>query len=123
MIRKCKKCAYEGPVENFASAGTRNGKQYYRHSCKSCYSKEKYQDKLDKKSIFLEFKKQQICNRCGFNDYRALVFHHQDPTSKEIEVANAVRAGWSIERIMIEISKCEVLCANCHAIEHSTYRD
>jgi hypothetical protein len=29
-----------------------------------------------------------------------------------------VRAGNSIEKLDEEISKCEILCANCHQIKH-----
>lgn len=34
-------------------------------------------------------------------------------------VANAVRRGWSRARILGELTKCEVLCANCHAKHHA----
>jgi len=58
------------------------------------------------------------CNRCPENHPACLTFHHSDPKDKDMEVARAVRQGWSIARIKTEIDKCEVLCANCHAKEH-----
>jgi hypothetical protein len=33
-------------------------------------------------------------------------------------IAQAVNQGWSKERILEEIKKCDVLCANCHFKEH-----
>jgi hypothetical protein len=59
------------------------------------------------------------CNVCGENDVVLLDFHHIDPTTKDITIANAVRSQWTIERIKIEISKCIVLCANCHRKLHA----
>jgi hypothetical protein len=46
--------------------------------------------------------KPKICERCGFNDHEAaIIVHHKDRN----------RMNDSIENL-------EVLCANCHAIEH-----
>jgi hypothetical protein len=58
------------------------------------------------------------CVRCGFDHPAALVFHHRDPSQKEVEITRTVALGWSKDRISSEIDKCDVLCANCHAIEH-----
>ena len=58
------------------------------------------------------------CRSCGYSaHFVALAFHHLKD-DKEIAIANAVRRGWSWERIEIELEKCEVMCHNCHAIEH-----
>ncbi len=51
--------------------------------------------------------------KCGFDHPAALQFHHRNPNKKEKELS-MVYESWSIERIMKEIKKCEVLCANCH---------
>lgn len=65
----------------------------------------------------IEYKKTLACSVCGFADYRALQFHHRDPETKRHTVASlGDRASW--ELIEEEISKCDVLCANCHQIEH-----
>jgi len=70
-----------------------------------------------RQSEYLEFKKTLKCNRCGFSHPAALQFHHTDPSTKEASVS-AVAKSWSLKRLQEEIAKCEVLCANCHAIEH-----
>jgi len=36
--------------------------------------------------------------------------------NKEMNVADTIRGGWSMSRIQKEMNKCEVVCANCHAI-------
>ena len=58
------------------------------------------------------------CQLCGFADYRALQFHHQDSQEKHANVADMIRSGLSRQSILREVAKCIVLCANCHAIEH-----
>lgn len=60
------------------------------------------------------------CERCGFKDIRALAFHHKDPSAKEGRLTHMLRSlSW--ERLLGEARKCEVLCMNCHAIEHCVY--
>jgi len=59
-----------------------------------------------------------VCRRCGEDHPACIQFHHADPDAKEISVSNAIKAGWSLVRVELEIKKCEVLCANCHAKHH-----
>lgn len=41
-------------------------------------------------------------------------FHHRDPSTKEFEIGDKFQCA--IERLMKEIEKCDLICANCHAI-------
>jgi len=66
-----------------------------------------------------EYKSTLKCVECGFDNPVALQFHHRDPSQKVIEIGEARNQGWSIKRILEEIEKCDVLCANCHWIKHS----
>ena len=50
-------------------------------------------------------------NSCIFD------FHHRDPNEKDINVVKIKGRSW--KRIVIELDKCDVLCANCHRLEHS----
>jgi hypothetical protein len=70
------------------------------------------------RAFFLEQKKGKFCMRCGIADYRVLDFHHRDPSEKEIDLSKAVANNWGEQRILQEIAKCDVLCANCHRILH-----
>lgn len=65
-----------------------------------------------------DYKSQHKCTRCDEDHIGCLEFHHRDPDVKDIEIARAVRAGWSIEKIQEEIAKCDILCANCHRKLH-----
>ena len=62
------------------------------------------------------------CKRCGYADPRALQFHHRDPTTKKNEVGAIANNGGPLHALLIEIEKCDVLCANCHAVHHQKER-
>lgn len=64
------------------------------------------------------YKERKGCNVCGENDHRCLDFHHIDSDLKENQIASAIKALWSIERIIAEIKKCQILCSNCHRKLH-----
>jgi len=67
---------------------------------------------------FHEYKRSLWCQSCGIDYPACLEFHHVEPSDKEIEVGNLFHQAVSIDRIKREISKCIVLCANCHAKLH-----
>ena len=74
--------------------------------------------KRAKKEWFWERKKGLSCERCGFSHPAAIQFHHRVGEVKLGEVGRMVQTQTPIEKIEAEIAKCEVLCANCHSIEH-----
>lgn len=58
------------------------------------------------------------CAVCGFNAYNsALQIHHTDPKEKDIGFRHW--RGWAWSKIVDELRKCVLLCANCHAGVHS----
>ena len=70
------------------------------------------------RGIITEIKKISMCRECGFSDYRALQFHHRNPSEKLFTVGvNGPKT--SLKKLHEEIEKCDVLCANCHSILHS----
>lgn len=86
--------------------------------------KAKKRTSIRKKEIklwFLEYKKQQSCEACGFSHHAALDFHHTETKEKEISIM--VTSAHSKENILKEILKCKVLCSNCHRILHFEERN
>ena len=55
------------------------------------------------------------CIDCGEDDIRVLDFDHRPGTGKTQNVMYLVHNGYSIERVLPEIAKCDVRCRNCHA--------
>lgn len=60
----------------------------------------------------------KTCSRCPEGRWQCLDYHHIDPSTKEYTVGKMVAQRLSWELIEREISKCILLCANCHRIEH-----
>lgn len=68
--------------------------------------------------MVIDLKVAQGCKNCGERHPACLHFHHIDPSEKEFRVNRAVAEKIPVPRILKEIEKCEVLCANCHAKVH-----
>lgn len=117
-MRKCKKCKSEFPAEQFPVAATTPKKIFYRHVCNGCYGKQKSEQRNKIRDWYNSYKKKLKCSRCGFDDYRALQFHHKNPSEKSYTIGTVLSRGKAIETLKKEIEKCEILCANCHSIEH-----
>jgi hypothetical protein len=69
----------------------------------------------------VEYKKTLKCARCGESHPATLAFHHKRRSEKKFEIGNALILKVSFKRLLAEIEKCEVICANCHAKEHLSY--
>lgn len=67
---------------------------------------------------FKDLKSKLKCCKCGEDFIYCLEFHHTDPNEKEFTITKAVNNGLGREKILEEIDKCVVLCANCHRKEH-----
>jgi hypothetical protein len=65
-------------------------------------------------NIVLDYLLTHSCVQCGECDPVVLEFNHVDVRAKTGNVAELVRSGCSRKRLLDEIMKCEVLCANCH---------
>lgn len=70
-------------------------------------------------AIYQEKVKIGKCQRCGYDKHvGTLHFHHRNPDNKLFGLSNCISCHKSWEKIKEEIDKCELICPNCHAIEH-----
>lgn len=61
-------------------------------------------------------KQEKGCIDCGYNEHGvALQFDHVG-NDKKASVSNLIRSDYAWSTILEEINKCEVRCANCHAV-------
>ncbi len=66
-----------------------------------------------RRAIIDEIKLAAGCKMCGYNKCAAaLEFDHRDPLTKSFAVGAGILK--SMKRLLDEIKKCDVLCANCH---------
>jgi hypothetical protein len=73
-------------------------------------------DQVKKRSILQAIKVERGCADCGYNaNPVALEFDHRPGEVKSLSIGRAVsQAG--IQRLLAEVEKCDVVCANCHRI-------
>ena len=75
------------------------------------------------KQYINNYKLSKGCAICGYKKCaEALVFHHINNGNKEFDVSRIAKCGGNIEKIKSEISKCMVLCSNCHVELHTKLR-
>lgn len=56
------------------------------------------------------------CIDCGYAEHaQALQFDHISD-NKKASVSNLIRSDYAWSTILEEINKCEIRCANCHAV-------
>ena len=70
------------------------------------------------KQWFRDFKQGLQCGVCGEGHPATLDFHHRDPSNKEFDIGYGVSKCYPVARMLTEIEKCDVLCANCHRKLH-----
>lgn len=69
-----------------------------------------------KRDIIQAIKVERGCADCGYNEHPvALDFDHRPGEVKLLKISTDV-ARVGIARLLAEIEKCDVVCANCHRI-------
>ena len=136
-LKKCQICKLDLPEDDthFASRHDR-GKKQYQSNCRECqkkYRKEHYLNNKEKyikkaktyRETFTEwivdYKKNLKCEICDEDRYWVLDFHHKDPKEKDTEISVLIKSC-NKKRILDEISKCMIICSNCHRDLHHQER-
>jgi hypothetical protein len=141
-MKQCSICKEEKSLDLFNKNKTK--KDGYQTMCKPCSqarSRKYYKDNHDKqlkevykrkrkvvkehRHFLFDFYKNNPCVDCGETDPIVLELDHQ--RDKVMEVSRMVNNGWSKNKVLDEIAKCEVRCANCHrrktAKDQGWYKD
>jgi transcription elongation factor Elf1 len=79
-------------------------------------NRERYQKR---KRILNGYKTSFGCERCGYNEHPACLDLHHKEKGHYDKTGNFAHAGKSWTKIMEQLLLCEVLCANCHRLEHA----
>lgn len=102
------------PYKNKEDFNKWNRDNWHRNKVSHTKRRTNRQDKLD------IIKAAKGCKNCSETDFRCLDFHHINPKDKLFTISNAVTKGINWQDIELEISKCEILCCNCHRKLHRT---
>ena len=131
-MKPCSRCKSIKPLEDFyADKKRKDGRQSY---CKEC-AKDHFKKWSDKKpetrlrhaewkrsrrdesrKKYLAYMDGKLCVDCGISDWRVLEFDHVTD-DKVAGVLAMVNRGSTWEKILEEISKCEIRCKNCHSLK------
>lgn len=114
-MKECTLCHQELPLSAFCKNSSK--KDGLGNCCRPChndYIRERWRQ-LKMRAINHMGSHCKDCN--GLFHRAAYEFHHLDPAQKEADWDKLKRRSW--DRIIIELSKCVLLCANCHRVRHS----
>lgn len=130
-MKTCIECKNQRTLEDFS---WKNKKLGLRHSrCRICHrlfckkwydsNKEKQLECVRKNNVrykdrnreyIWEYLLKHPCVDCGETDPVILEFDHREPKHKSCNVSDFVRTKACLKRLITEIEKCDVRCANCH---------
>lgn len=127
--KRCVKCRRRRKIDDFHKKG--EGK---RHSvcrfCKSNYNIDYYSEnkerhaagRKDSKRLRKQERlgcvkqaKDKPCADCGERyPHFVMDFDHRDPSTKVFTIGAQKSRSMSLDKLLEEIAKCDVVCANCH---------
>jgi hypothetical protein len=119
-MKTCSKCKIEKPHEDFHTRG--NGVR--RGVCKKCWNaaakgwkKSDFDAKgwrMQRRMFIVDYFQRNPCVDCGEKNPIVLEFDHvPERGQKSFEISGGMK-GQPMKRLLVEMSKCEVRCANCH---------
>lgn len=121
----CKGCGEDKPPSGFSTHGkTKSGYLAYHSRCKECYwGHAKTLPSYEEKRLLVEQAKTS-CSVCGYDRCKdAMDFHHTDRANKLFGIAAGVKSSTiTRQELEDEISKCVILCSNCHRELHAAER-
>ncbi|MCW6007191.1 hypothetical protein K1W54_21885 [Micromonospora sp. CPCC 205371] len=104
MLKRCSRCGETKPLDEFAA----NQATKARHNPSRAERRREHLQENNRRLI--EYLRSHPCVDCGETDIVVLDFDHQRDKTMDI---NKMRSyAWT--RVLAEIEKCEVVCANDH---------
>lgn len=123
-LKTCTSCNLLLPITKFklrAKTGRQAGTR--QAQCNRCIYVRYTRPSTEKKITALrQYKLDKGCSDCGYRAHpEALQFDHADGAEKLFNIGET--AHISLPRLWAEVEKCEIVCANCHAIRTATRRE
>jgi hypothetical protein len=127
MTRNCGRCGQDKPTSEF-HLRRKYGWQAWCKECRRAYDREYWRRtrvsrinmrKVHRRNLLDWYRslKAAPCADCGgMFHHAAMQWDHLPGAPKRRELSNMVRQGFRRTAILDEISKCQLVCANCHAV-------
>ena len=134
VTKRCRRCGTDHPLGAF-HASSRDGHQAWCKPCRKEYAASHYQANKERRqhqnkvrqaefmAWYVNLKAGRPCADCrGEFHPAAMQWDHLPGFEKEAALSLLARRGGR-QRVLDEIKKCELVCANCHAIRSHNRRD
>lgn len=90
-----------------------------RGICRACEASYRAERHRQLKKVCVEYLG-GCCVKCKKKHHQTVFdFHHRNPNEKSFEISDKLHFG-NMEKLIKELDKCDLLCANCHRLEHYT---
>jgi hypothetical protein len=124
-MKRCSTCKEWKPLDQFNKhSAALDGRQWNCRECNKAYHyshldrhmaqirQRSARQRVENKRLLRQYLLEHPCVDCGEVDPLVLEFDHL--RDKAENVSRLVGAGHSWRRVVAEIAKCDVVCANCH---------
>jgi len=129
-VKRCSTCHATKPLTEFNRLRrARDGRQASCRECNKAYHYANWERHMSQirartkrvreeaRAFIVNYLRSHPCVDCGERDIVVLEFDHL--RDKDANVSHYIRMG-QLPRALLEIEKCEVVCANCHRRRTST---
>ena len=126
MNKTCTKCSVKQDLDKFSFRGLGDVRHAWCKLCIKSYDHKRYiknrvarlnsnkERRVLLRTRLIQYMNDKFCITCGEDDFVVLEFDHRDRKTKKFDIGIAVGHEYAWERILDEIKKCDVRCANCH---------
>lgn len=127
QTKRCSTCGVRRPVSDFNVR--RAAPDQLQSRCRPC-SQQWYRDNSvthranvrrntqtllqRNRTLQTDYLLEHPCVDCGERDLRCLDFDHREGCGKVADIGKLMSSAYAWSRILEEIEKCDVRCANCH---------
>jgi hypothetical protein len=131
-MKRCGRCGLEKPLDDFHRWNRGDGYQVWCKPCRKAYDRGYHARNRKRRQEHVRARRRRLhawnnelkgstpCADCGqFFHPVAMAWDHLPGNEKVAEISNLVRAGKTLQARK-EIEKCELVCANCHAVRSYT---
>lgn len=125
LMKRCSSCGEMKPLDAFNRRSTaKDGRQW---NCRACNAQWHAEHKSSHNQMIaarnrriaedinrklFEYKLERGCADCGERDPTVLEFDHVDGKTQAVSTMARYALRWP--RILLELERCDVVCANCH---------